>query len=335
MRGLQDTRRNQRKANRRLSATDVLGRRKSPFSYPSMYTLTVPQPASYRGRFAPSPTGLLHFGSLVTALGSYLDAKAHGGIWLVRMEDIDPPREQAGAASTILKTLEAHGLIADEPVLFQSTRHKAYREALADLGQKGLLYRCQCNRATLSAMGGVYDGRCREVDVAVTSRHALRIKLYREHGDPNNLECFEDLIQGPQQQCLASQAGDQILWRKDGLFAYQLAVVVDDMYQGITHILRGMDLLTVSARQRALFRAFNATPPLFGHLPLAKNTVGQKLSKQNLAPPLDDQQATNNLWQALHFLGQNPPADLLAGHVEEILAWGTTHWQRAAIPRDD
>lgn len=291
--------------------------------------------SGYIGRFAPSPTGLLHFGSLVSALASFLDARAHLGQWLVRMEDLDPPREQPGAAHAILQSLEDHGLHWDGDVVFQSRRHARYQALLDSLKARGLVYPCYCSRQDLQTMQGIYDGRCRHQSVSLARPHAWRLKLSGiAELSPGPLG-FTDLFRGPQQQDLQKEAGDQILKRKDGFYAYQLAVVADDMDQGITHVLRGADLLAVTARQIAFFQLCGKTAPTFGHVPMAINAQGQKLSKQNLALPLDGQKAAGNLWYALTFLGQQPPPDLFTARVEELLRWGVSHWRRdrvAALP---
>ncbi len=285
---------------------------------------------AYIGRFAPSPTGPLHFGSLVSALASYLDARSRGGLWLVRMEDLDPPREQPGAAAAILASLEQHSLQWDGAVVYQSQRHEAYRATLTELEQAELVYPCNCTRRDLQSMSGVYNGHCRHRKVDRSKAHALRLKLYDLPASAPQLPeitRFDDLIQGPQSQNLRLEAGDQIVKRKDGLFAYQLAVVVDDMRQGISHIIRGSDLLEVSARQQFLFQLLGAKAPIYGHVPVAVNAQGQKLSKQNLAPPLNPSEAGANLWRALAFLNQRPPAELANGSPEELLDWGLRHWR--------
>lgn len=294
---------------------------------------TPPQtPSHYIGRFAPSPTGPLHFGSLVTALASYLHARTRQGQWLVRMEDLDPPREQPGAADAILRSLAAHGLGWDGQVWYQSERLAAYNDTLTRLIAAGLIYACDCTRQDLQIMGGVYSGRCRTRGLAHEPTQALRLRLYDNGVIKTETLGFVDLLQGVQHQNLRCEAGDPILRRKDGLFAYQLAVVVDDIAQGITHIVRGMDLLSVSARQIALFQILEAPVPAFGHLPLVCNQSGQKLSKQNHAPALDNNHASNNLWQALMFLGQNPPAELLGGSPQELLMWAQLHWCERQLP---
>lgn len=286
----------------------------------------------YIGRFAPSPTGSLHFGSLVSALASYLDAKANSGQWLVRMEDLDPPREQTGAASAILQCLDDHGLHWDGEVIYQSQRSHAYQTCLDALLQAELAYQCICSRQDLSAMGGIYDGRCRNRQVDSNQPCSVRLKLY-DLPDRVTAELiqFDDLIQGTQTQNLRTQAGDQILKRRDGFYAYQLAVVVDDIAQGITHIIRGSDLLDVTGRQLFFFDLLGAPLPQFGHLPLAIQANGQKLSKQNHAKAIDSALASRNLWRGLAFLGQNPPADLVDASPSECLDWALRHWQRQAV----
>lgn len=293
---------------------------------------SLPDHTGYRGRFAPSPSGPLHFGSLVSALASYLDAKANHGQWLVRMEDLDPPREQPGAASLILQTLEDHGLQWDETVLYQSTRHQAYQDTLEWLIAQDLAYFCSCSRQELAAMGGIYDGRCRHRQATPNKPQAIRLKVYDTPNHPQgDWVSFNDLIQGPQTQNLRTQAGDQILKRRDGFYAYQLAVVADDIHQKITHVIRGSDLLEVTGRQLRLFELLNAPSPTFGHVPLALQANGQKLSKQNQAKAIDSINASRNLWHGLTFLGQNPPADLARASTSELLSWAQTHWRRHSI----
>lgn len=295
-----------------------------------------PHPPPYIGRFAPSPTGLLHFGSLVSALASYLDARHNSGQWLVRMEDIDPPREQPGAAAAILHSLEGHGLQWDGEVVYQSQRLDIYADYLTQLQTNNLIYPCACTRQALVAMGGIYNGHCRSRTIDTSRPHALRLKLSDLPSNATPLAgdevlLFTDLLQGLQQQNLRLEVGDQILKRKDGLFAYQLAVVVDDIAQHITHIIRGSDLLEVTARQIFLFRLLKAPVPEFGHVTLATYATGQKLSKQNLAPPLQSADAGANLWQALTFLRQNPPAELHTASPNDLLEWGKQNWQLKKI----
>ena len=297
--------------------------------------LIQPPPANrppYIGRFAPSPSGPLHFGSLVAALASYLHAKAQQGQWLVRMEDLDPPREQPGAAAAILRSLEAHGLHWDKAVIYQSHRFPLYQAQLDALINAGLAYACECPRQRLHSLGGHYDGHCRHHPPAPGAAIAWRLKLYDLPPGfklPDQL-AFSDLFQGEQRQDLRA-AGDQILKRRDGFYAYQLAVVVDDIAQGISHIIRGADLLEVTGRQIAFFQLLGAPVPAFGHLPLALQANGQKLSKQNQAPALVDKCAAQNLWQALHFLGQNPPTGLDDSSVSDLLAWAIANWQPGQV----
>lgn len=279
------------------------------------------------GRFAPSPSGPLHMGSLVAALASFLDVRARGGQWLLRMEDIDPPREQAGATDAILRCLEAHHLHWDGEVLYQSTRHDAYRAALQQLEQQQLAYRCTCSRQELHE--AIYNGHCRALHRDASTVSAIRIDVEKSlralHLDP--VIAFNDLLQGTQQQNLFTDVGDFVIHRKDGLFAYQLAVVVDDIFQNITHVIRGADLLDSTARQILLFNLLGTTTPVFGHIPLVLNEQGQKLSKQNLAPALDDQQVSDNLYRALCLLKQSPPIELARETPANLLQWGIQHWR--------
>lgn len=280
----------------------------------------------YTGRFAPSPTGPLHFGSLVTALASYLDAKAEGGTWLIRMEDIDPPRQQPGAEDIILHQLEAHHLLWDKPPLYQSQRSEAYLAALEKLSHGGLAYPCHCSRQVLQDTGGLHLRSCVPGDPE--QPHALRLAV------PENCSIeFADLFQGQQQKKVKQTAGDFVLLRKDRLFAYQLAVVIDDAYQGISHIIRGSDLLDSTARQICLQQLLALPTPVYGHLPIAVDEHGYKLSKQNLAPPVDNRRAGANLTAAMRWLGMEPPADLLGTDPEVLLEWGILNWHRTQLPR--
>lgn len=291
---------------------------------------------AYIGRFAPSPTGPLHFGSLLSALASYLDARQQQGQWLVRMEDLDPPREQPGAADAILHALEMHGLKWDNQVIYQSQRHQAYEEALEQLHQAGLVYPCSCSRQRLQLTGGIYDGHCRRHPPPTAKPTAQRLKVAAlpptAPADITPDIHFHDRIQGSQHQDLANDIGDFIVRRKDRLFAYQLAVVIDDIHQGITHIIRGSDLLDSTPRQLYLFTLLGASLPKYGHIPVALNREGHKLSKQNLSPALVANRASDNLWQALVFLQQSPPTELQGASVEDILDWTVIHWRAEALP---
>ncbi len=290
----------------------------------------------YIGRFAPSPSGPLHFGSLVCALASYLDARARHGKWLVRIEDIDPPREPPGARAAILHCLDAHGLHWDGELVMQSQRHGAYRELLEKLLAEDLCYRCNCTRKRLASLGGVYDGHCRDRPPPPQEAAALRLKvanLPAAYGTVRDDIAFTDDIQGRQREHLAESCGDFVIHRKDGLFAYQLAVVVDDIAQKVTHIVRGIDLLETTARQIYLFRLLGQRTPRFAHIPVLVDADGQKLSKQNHAPAVDIQQPVANLCQALGYLGMTPPADLRSASPAELLGWAVEHWQRDTVPQ--
>ncbi|RBW51074.1 tRNA glutamyl-Q(34) synthetase GluQRS [Marinobacter sp. F3R11] len=281
---------------------------------------------NYRGRFAPSPTGPLHFGSLVTALASYLEAKSLGGQWLIRIEDIDPLREPPAATSQILNSLDVHGLFPDAPVLFQSRRHGAYHAAIEHLLSKGLAYRCSCSRKQLQANHGRHPQHCREVDAVTPGQpFAIRFALHDE-------QCYwQDQLLGPQHQIVRAEIDDPVILRKEGFFAYQLAVVVDDIEQGITDVVRGSDLLDMTAQQLQIYQALEATPPRWLHIPVIVNDQGQKLSKQNHAPALNDHTPVENLFNALNALHQKPPDSLLGGSVENLLKWACEHWERDAI----
>ncbi|XPF92544.1 tRNA glutamyl-Q(34) synthetase GluQRS [Colwellia sp. RE-S-Sl-9] len=278
----------------------------------------------YRGRFAPSPSGLLHFGSLVTALASYLDAKHNNGTWLVRIEDIDPPRELAGASSEILKTLESYGLHWDESVLYQSQQTQIYHQTLNQLAKNQLIYYCQCTRAQIKKFGGIYPSICKTLNLP-SLNNATRLI--------NNAGVYEfnDTIQGLITGDKKVAAEDFTLVRKDGLFAYQLAVVVDDIFQNITHVVRGCDLLEPTLRQLSFFEILNTQAPIYSHIPLAVTKEGYKLSKQNKAPAINNQKPQPALISALHYLGQNPPEELRFESVENIISWAISHWSMSKI----
>ncbi len=294
--------------------------------YWSLRKKLFPPDSGYRGRFAPSPTGPLHFGSMVAAIGSYLDAKHHHGIWLLRMEDLDTPRCVPDAADDILRTLEAFGLHSDEPVLYQSQRTAAYEEALHKLQASGAVYPCCCTRKEIadSALNGiegpVYPGSCRNGIPAGREGRAWRV---RTNNGPVE---FDDALQGHITQHLENEIGDFVVKRADGLFAYQLAVVVDDAYQGITHVVRGADLLASTPRQIHLQRLLNLPTPHYMHLPIAVNEAGEKLGKQTLAAPVDVLHPVASLLRVLDFLQQRPPAELAGGNVRTVLDWAIQNW---------
>ncbi len=278
----------------------------------------------YVGRFAPSPTGPLHFGSLVAALASWLDARAARGRWLVRMEDLDAPRQQRGAADDILRTLERLGLNWDGPVLYQSLRVRDYESALEKL--RLYTYWCGCTRREIAdsslgvAVDGaqIYPGSCRSGLPDAKAARALRL---RTDAEPIS---FTDRAQGVQTQSVEKEVGDFIVYRADGQFAYQLAVVVDDAHQGVTDVVRGADLLDSTARQLYLQRLLGYATPRYLHVPAAVNAAGEKLSKQTGARRIDIARPERALRDALRFLGQASAADL-----EEAIA----NWEPARIPR--
>lgn len=277
----------------------------------------------YRGRFAPSPTGPLHFGSLVAALGSWLDARAHDGEWLIRIEDIDRARERPGAAEAQLETLRRLGLVSDLPIVRQSQRQERYREVLQGLVQSGQAFPCSCSRRELAVHGGVHR-RC--LHPPIPTRQAIRLRV--EAGQ----ECFEDRVFGRCCEDLARSTGDFVLLRADGFFAYQFAVVVDDADQGITDVVRGADLLASTARQRLLQRALGLPHPRTMHLPLVLDASGNKLAKSEGAQAIDREDPAAVLRRAWLHLGQDP--GVLAGlrTVEAILAQAQRHWTPTRVP---
>lgn len=274
----------------------------------------------YTGRFAPSPTGPLHFGSLLAAVGSYCDARAAGGRWLLRMEDIDPPRAMPGASDQILRQLEAYGLAWDGPVLYQSTRDQAYLEALEQLQAQGDVFWCRCSRTELARLGtGVYPGTCRAFTTP-RSDAAIRLRV------PEGITSFRDVVFGPQEESVARQTGDFVLRRRDGLFSYQLAVVVDDAAQGVTRVVRGADLLDNTARQIVLQQRLGLASPTYLHLPLAVHADGSKLSKQTHAVALPVPASPDLLRLALQRLGQIQPPPEEAPSCADILSAGVANW---------
>ncbi|MFO6423978.1 tRNA glutamyl-Q(34) synthetase GluQRS [Motilimonas sp. KMU-193] len=274
----------------------------------------------YIGRFAPSPSGPLHFGSLIAALGSYLQAKANQGKWLVRIEDIDPPREVAGADKAILASLEQYGLTWDGPVRYQSQQTEHYEYVLTQLRQQALTYACQCTRAMIKQQGGLYLGTCRHLGLT-DKNNAIRLHVKQ------GITEFTDKLQGRVKINPAMANEDFIIKRKDGLYAYNLAVTLDDIDQGITEVVRGADLLEPTARQIGLMQLLNAPVPDYVHLPLAVTKPGFKLSKQNHAPAISDQDIRQTTWRALAFLGQQPPKALMEEPQENILNWAISNWQ--------
>ncbi len=291
----------------------------------------------YIGRFSPSPTGPLHFGSLIAAVASYAEAKKNQGRWLVRMEDLDKPREIKGAALNIINTLSAFGFEWDGEILYQCQRTVYYQAAFNALLKADLVYPCSCSRkeiadsASRGIEGAIYPKTCLHHPVKLNAPLAWRIKTTED-----NIQ-FSDAIQTVNNskvisQNLSTEIGDFILKRGDGLFAYQLAVVVDDAAQGVTHIMRGADLLSSTPRQIYLQRLLNYQQPNYAHVPIAVNQAGNKLSKQTLALAIVPADASKILTKALHFLGQNPPHELENNSVSEIWDWVFEHWRLEKIP---
>lgn len=260
-------------------------------------------------------------GSLVAALASYLDARSHNGTWLVRMEDLDPPRESKEAADQILFALDELGLHWDGSVLYQSKRHDAYLDAINTLESQTLVFACDCSRQQIQEHGGTYPGTCRERQLPAKKGTALRCRVGNED------QYFSDRLQGSQRQSLKEEVGDFVIRRKDGLYAYQLAVVVDDAFQEVSHIVRGIDLMDSTPRQIYLQKALGLPQPHYMHIPVIINAQGQKLSKQHHAAPIATSRPEALLVQALEYLDQAPDPALLNSTADDILAWGIRHWQ--------
>jgi glutamyl-Q tRNA(Asp) synthetase len=313
---------------------------RTPAAPPNIGTLV------YRGRFAPSPTGPLHFGSLVAALGSYLCARQAQGEWHVRIDDLDRPRVVPGAADHILRTLEEFGFEWSGPVVYQSQRTEAYAAAFEELRRHGHLFECSCSRRELQMLGRDqgdqveteelrYPGLCRRQPLAPDRPTSSRFRV------PHGLVSFNDRFQGTVSADVESESGDFIVRRRDGLFAYQLACVVADHEEQFTHVVRGVDLLGSTARQILLQRALGYTIPNYGHLPLVTDAEGRKLSKSTAAPAIEGVHAPTLLWRALTSLQQRPPRTLKKADLQELWAWAMEHWttegllNRRAVPYDD
>jgi glutamyl-Q tRNA(Asp) synthetase len=281
---------------------------------------------TYIGRFAPTPSGYLHFGSLVAALASYLDARAANGKWLLRMEDIDPPREMPGAQVAILQTLETYGFEWDGAVLRQSERHEAYQALIDKLLSQGLAYACTCSRKQLEGTHGIYPGTCRNAGHGFDNA-AIRIRV------PELIYQFTDRVQGEYRQHLGRESGDFIIRRRDGLYAYQLAVVLDDAWQGVTDIVRGADLLDSTPRHLYLQELLGLPQPRYLHVPLLTQPDGHKLGKSYRSPPLQADQATPLLIRALRALGQQTPDGAAYSQPSELLSWAIKQWDAERIPR--
>ncbi|MCK4866038.1 MAG: tRNA glutamyl-Q(34) synthetase GluQRS [Gammaproteobacteria bacterium] len=291
---------------------------------------------NYRGRFAPSPTGSLHFGSLVAAVGSYLQANHQKGEWLLRIDDIDPPREQKGAADDILRTLEGFGFEWDDTVLYQSNRLERYQDAVHDLLKEQHAYPCSCSRQSIFKKTGqtkgeiIYPGFCRNGPLenrTQASDYSVRLRCSSDAIE------FDDAIQGRQVFNLEKLSGDFILQRRDGYFSYHLASAIDDAEQQITEVVRGADLLSCTPSQLHVQHMLNLSSPYYCHLPIAVNEKGQKLSKQSHAKALDIKNSVVLLYKTLKFLGQMPPIELMKANQEEIWDWAMNHWQLDLIPK--
>lgn len=288
---------------------------------------------AYCGRFAPSPTGALHFGSLVAAVASYLAARRAGGDWFVRIEDVDRTREVAGSADLIVRTLAAFGFEWTGPIVRQSARIESYEAALHRLTRSELVYPCSCSRKTISLAAPPagdsdeprYPGWCRSGPRNLHGPYAIRFKV-----GPGTV-IVEDEIQGTLASDVERDSGDFVVKRRDGLFAYQLAVVVDDAEQGITHVVRGADLLSSTPRQLLLQRALGYRTPMYAHVPLATDDLGVKLSKSAGAGAVDATKPAEELWRTLQFLRQSPPTQLRFADLETLWSWAVEHWTTAPL----
>ena len=277
----------------------------------------------YVGRFAPTPSGPLHFGSLVTAVASFLDARSHGGSWQVRIDDLDSPRVVTGAEKRILTSLEAHGLEWDGPIVRQSAHRDLYQAALEKLEKQGLLFAGDCSRKTLAGRT-IYPGTCRDLNKPSFGNSARRIRV------PDKLYWFNDLFQGKHVENLTSTVGDFIVCRRDGIPSYQIAVIIDDHKQGVSHIVRGTDLMDNTARQLYLMDKLNLPAPSHAHVPIFTHASGVKLSKHSEATAIDDHFPRQNLQIALQLLGQSVPTQK---PVIELVAMASANWERATVPK--
>jgi glutamyl-Q tRNA(Asp) synthetase len=286
----------------------------------------------YRGRFAPSPTGPLHFGSLVAATGSYLDARHQQGEWLLRIEDLDPPREIAGASDSIIRTLQQLGIAWDGPISYQSQRSHIYDEALERLWQRDCLYDCGCSRkeiadtAVVTEAGPVYPGTCRNGLPPGRSPRSVRVRV------DSAICSVRDRLQAPLQQQLASEVGDFIVRRTDRLFSYQLAVVADDAEQQISDVVRGADLLDSTPRQMYLQRLLGLPTPSYLHLPVAVDHKLAKLSKQSFAQPVTPDDRHSAVIDVLRFLRQELPDSPHDASSDELWQWAIEHWDVTPLP---
>ena len=291
------------------------------------------EPFSYRGRFAPTPSGPLHFGSLVAAVASYADAKNWRGEWLLRIDDLDPPRVVPGADASILGTLEALGMEWDGAVVYQSRRHDAYHAALHRLRRAGIVYPCACSRRDIADSGiagiegPVYPGTCRNGLPQRQRARALRVRA------SDHTITFSDDIQGTVSQDLARSVGDFVVYRADHVYAYHLAAVIDDAEQGVTHVVRGADLLDSTPRQIMLQGLLGLRTPGYAHVPVAVSEAGEKLSKQTHASAIDARAPAIAVAAALRFLGQELPPAADCANLHDLWQWAIAHWRRERVPR--
>ncbi len=287
----------------------------------------------YCGRFAPTPSGPLHFGSMIAAIGSFCDARAHGGQWQVRIDDIDTPRAVTGVADEILRTLEAFALQWDGRAVYESQNRDAYHHALHSLRATGRVFACSCSRREISkagirgADGPVYPGTCRTAPRADRPVRSLRLRV-----EDSDTIGFTDQLQGRFSQDLAASVGDFVIYRADGVFSYHLACAVGDAHQSITHVVRGADLIDSTPRQIYIQRLLNLPTPRYLHLPVATNRHGEKLSKQTHATPVERARAPQTIYAVLRFLGQQPPEELAHWSAQQAIDWAVNAWQRERLP---
>lgn len=280
--------------------------------------------ATYRGRFAPSPTGPLHFGSVIAAVGSFLQARSQAGEWLVRIDDLDGPRSVPGAADSILADLERLGLHWDGEIHYQHSHNDRYRQGLESLRAAGWTFPCGCSRKDYQ---GIYPGTCRQGIAPGKRARTRRMRV------GNECIAFDDAVQSECRQSLEDSVGDFVIRRADGIFAYHLAVVLDDADFRITEIVRGADLLDSTPRQIHLQRCLELSTPAYAHLPVAVNSSGQKLSKQTFAEPVAGKPAVDLLIAALDFLGQQPHSRLRHAKLDELWSWAIGNWRLDRVPR--
>lgn len=286
------------------------------------------KPESYRGRFAPSPTGPVHYGTLVAAVGSYLQSRSNNGQWFLRIDDIDVTRKVKDADTDIIKTLEAFGFEWDGEIIYQSTQTDYYEQALTQLVNQSLVFPCLCSRKQLAESNSeIYPGNCRQRTLPEKKPHALRVLA------KDITITFEDTVMGQQSQNIKQQCGDFIIKRRDGLFAYQLAIVVDDARQNISEVVRGADLLDSTPRQIYLQQLLGLPTPGYCHLPLAVDAAGDKISKSEGALKINIKHREKLLVSVLEFLGQQPPNDLAEAILSDIWSWAGAHWQVGSIPK--